>query len=170
MLTVFPRTLLFLSSYLPVFLVFTILAWPVYGYPAIAPTVAGLAGVFGIALARWYAKTNQPQNLVVGTVARKDQEALAYLVTYVLPFLDLKLTEPGWIASMVILFIAVLAIFVNAGMIHINPTLSILGYHVFEVTTPQGTPHIVIVRRRHLARGEKLRVAQLAEDVEWVVK
>jgi len=161
------RGLLFLSSYVPVFLIFSILGWNSYGYWSLVPSVVGVLGVIGILVARQWVRTTAAIPITVDSVQRKDAEALAYLVTYVLPFLDLKLEELSKVASLIILFATLAVIYINADMLHVNPTLSLLGWHIFEVGTPAGRSHMVITRRRRVLKGEVLDTITLADAIQW---
>jgi hypothetical protein len=161
------RGLMFLSSYLPEFLIFTLLTWGPYGYWALAPLVAGIAGIGGILIVLWWVGSTAPITVSVARVHRKDAEALAYLVTYVLPFLSLDLSEPTRAISFVILFSTLAIVYINADMLNINPTLNLLGWHVFELETPEGHSHSVITRRRRLLPGDRLSVITIADGIQW---
>ena len=161
------RSLLFLSSYVPVFFIFSVLGWKTYGFWALVPAGVGLVGALGIVVVRLWVRTTAPISFPVSAVQRKDAEALAYLVTYVLPFLNVKPDDPSSVASLVILFVTLAAVYINADMLHINPTLNLLGWHVFEVDTPGGTSHTVSTRRRRILRGDTLTVITLADGIQW---
>ena len=167
MISAFLRTLLFISSYFPVLVIFTILGWPDYGYLAVVPLAVGVVGVAGIVSVGRWVKSTSPLRMPIATVHRRDAEALAYLVTYVLPFLDLNLADPGKVASLAILFVTLAVIYVNADMLHINPTLNLLGWHVYEVETPEGRSHLVISRRKRILKGDELYTVTLADGIQW---
>jgi len=165
MISTVNKALLFLSSYLPVFVIFTLLAWTSYGPWALLSLLAGVLGIIGVLAAFWWARSTEPEGVTVASVERKDTEALAYLVTYVLPFLDVDLSDSVKILGFVILFVTLATVYINADMLHINPTLNLLGWHVFEVQTPAGSPRTVLTHRRRLLKGDTLKTVRIADNI-----
>lgn len=80
----------------------------------------------------------------------KDSDTLGYVATYLLPLLAL---DPGHLDDAVTLavFVVVLGvIYCNSSLIYTNPTLSLMGYHLFEVAEKDGPTWTVLARRTHL--------------------
>jgi hypothetical protein len=167
MISGFAKLLLFLSSFLPEFVIFTILYWTKYGYWAVVPTIAGLAGLVGLISVLIWVRSTAPITIDIKSVHRRDEEVVAYLVLYVLPFLSLNLSDPASTISFVILFVTLATVYVTADMIHVNPTLNLLGWHVFEAETSAGSSHTVITRRHRLTPNGKLSVIAIADGIDW---
>jgi hypothetical protein len=95
---------------------------------------------------------------------RRDAEAMAYIVTYIIPFLVIPFH--GWKEGIALsIFFVVLGIlYVNSNMIHINPMLNLFGYHLYEITTEDGGVHSLLARRS-IRHQETLNVVKLGDDI-----
>ncbi|NJK64308.1 MAG: hypothetical protein HC921_17875 [Synechococcaceae cyanobacterium SM2_3_1] len=167
MLSTLSRILLFLSSYSPLFLIITIQLLSQHPRWAALPfivMVISLIGVWGVLA---WTGSSEPTRCTVQTVQRKDSEVIAYLFTYILPFLDVASKQLTDILGLGIFFIVLMILSVSAHLVHINPVLNLFGYHLFEITTQEQTdaPHTVITRRSRLLPNTKLYVVQIAD---WI--
>ena len=159
------RLLLFLSSYFPLAVIFAVqLYLQKHTGWATACLLAGVAGLIGLAaFMKTSAKIN-PLSIKVVSVSRRDGEAMSYIVTYLLPFIALP---SGDLASGISLgvFLLVLAIlYINSDMMHINPMLNLTGWHIYEVTLPQGDIYTLIAKNR-IRKGTELEVTQMGD---WI--
>lgn len=158
------RLLLFLSSYFPLSLIFFVLYLSRNRWIAVGILLLGNLGLAGMAV---YLRAVQQLGLVtikVDEIERKDAEAMAYIVTYIIPFLSIPFT--GWQEGFALgIFFVVLGIlYVNSNMIHINPMLNLAGFHLYEIRLENGGSHALITRRR-IIRGEGLSVVKLGDDI-----
>jgi hypothetical protein len=158
---------LFLSSYVPLFLILLVLYWgtqPVVAYAAVALMLGGALGLLGLWL--WVRRT-KASPLEVAAVERQDPEVLGYLVVYLFPFLDLPLGTPRGQAVGLLLFLVVGLLYVHSAMLHVNPTLAVLGVHVYEVESTRGKRHTVITRADRLLPGDELDAVDLERGIHW---
>jgi hypothetical protein len=169
----FLRTLLFLSSYSPVFL---ILALKSYGVScavfrlSLALLVLALVGtLLFIAIAR----RHTPYQVTVVNTEVRDADLAGYLVAYLLPFIGA--VAPTWrdVAALALFFIFVGIVYVNSRMIYVNPLLALLGYHLYAVraTTDQTqqdpshiTPQFLVTKRGWIRHGDRLKVRRVMAD------
>jgi hypothetical protein len=170
------RTLLFFSSYAPLFVILGCRFWAsssfdenrwalwlLFGIPILA--LLSLIGAFF-----WWVRTSSPVTARVTAIQRKDSEVMAYVVTYLLPFVAIDFDKPGkQIATDGATFLALVAmlalVYVNSNLIHINPTLNVFGYHVYEVETEGGGKHTLICKRPRLLAGTQLSVVAVGDDI-----
>jgi hypothetical protein len=89
---------------------------------------------------------------------------MSYLVTYVVPFLALPSDSWERVVALVLFFLMLSILYVNSNMIHVNPMLNALGYHVYEVTLSDGDICTLVTRRR-VRRGGSLEITKLGEDL-----
>jgi hypothetical protein len=87
-------------------------------------------------------------SIEVVQVRRRDGEAMSYIVTYLLPFLAVPFGNFEQAVSMGIFFLVLAVLYVNSDMIHINPMLNLLGFHIYEIELKNGEIHSIITRRR----------------------
>ncbi len=165
MLSIFTRTLLFISSYFPLLMIFTLQNWKTHGFWSLIPAVIGAASLLGLAAFIHFVSTTSPRIQQVVQVQSKDTEVMAYIISYVFPFLGLNFDDIMNVVSLSIFFAILGLIYINSNMIHINPTLNIFGYHIYEIETSSGSTQTVISHKGRLLRGEKLNVVVIEDDI-----
>jgi hypothetical protein len=159
------KIMLFLSAYSPLLGIFTIQYYKVYSIWILIPFLIGVGSVIWLLIFIRWAGNSAKRQIVVESIQRKDAEVIAYLFTYVLPFLGIKLEEPSTILSLSIFFFILLVINVSSNMIHINPVLNLLGYHVYEVSSNGNLIQTLLSKRNRLVRGTKLDVVLIGDDL-----
>lgn len=166
------RLLLFISSYFPlavilcVFLLDPKQPWLIAGHiPAVVILGAGIAGLIILLL---YIKLIAPAKVSfhekITDLQRHDGEVMSYIASYVVPFVTFPLG--GWqqVSALVIFLLLLLVIYVSSNMIYINPMLTILGYHLYEVRLENSeTPHY-LVSNKHIVRGKAIRVVKIGDE------
>lgn len=144
------RCLLFLSSYFPLLLIFGIflldqrLAW------AIALFLLGLFSLGTLALyLAWHKKHGARSQDTLVNFQRRDSDVMAYIASYIIPFVTFPLA--GWqqITALVIFVGVLLVIYINSNLLYINPMLNMVGLHLYEVHLEHSkSAHFLIARRR----------------------
>lgn len=163
------RLLLFLSSYFPLAMIFFVLFVQKNRSSALAVLVVGVLGLVGMLVYLWTATTLSPFPVKVQHLQRRDSEAMSYVVSYLVPFLSIPFS--GWQqgVALSIFFLMLSILYINSGMIHINPMLNLLGYKIYEIEDAEGGTHAVVSRRR-ISRGETLSVIKIDEDILLIAK
>jgi len=169
------RLLLFLSSYAPLFLILGFRFWASKSYdqyPKVLILLLGLpvASLGALYLFLAWVRSSAPRTLRVKAVQRKDSEVMAYVVTYLLPFVAIDFDKTGkqmiTDGATFLALVAMLAlVYVNSNLIHINPTLNAFGYHVYEVESEGGGKHTLVCRRPRLLPGAQLSVVLIGDDI-----
>jgi hypothetical protein len=157
------RLLLFLSSYAPLFLV---LAYLNRSTPAAWLILGGvvLVSVTGLVLVFRSLSNNGPQ-IKVKRATPKDGDVMAYVTGYLLPFLDVDLSDTDQVIVSLV-FLAVLGtVYVNSSMLFVNPLLSLARFHTFDVTDENDDVYSVITRRNDFARDTVLTPHQVSRYV-----
>lgn len=169
--------LLFLSSYAPLF---GLLALRSYDRSCtvfwISVSLLALSiGSFGIFLR---AASRSPKYAVaVVSVEHRSADVAGYAVTYLLPFL--AVFEGGWrdVLALAVFIALIGVIYVNSGMLYVNPLLALLGYHLLLVrVTTSGqdkaadelVPQYVLTKDRWLRRGQRRIVREVMPDTLFV--
>ena len=111
------------------------------------------------------AKKLAAMRIAIGTVRSKDGDVMSYIVTYLLPFVAVKLDDPKDVASLGVLLFVVGLLYVNSNMIYTNPVLNIAGYHVFEVEDSDGKVSALICRRSYVRKNSELDVISIGDYV-----
>jgi hypothetical protein len=162
--SVVTRILLFLSSYFPLSLIFFVILFSEHRKVAISILAVGAGGLLWMLLYLKRAESLSPFQLKIAAFQKRDTEAMAYIVTYIIPFLAIPLH--GWKEGIAlsIFFIVLGILYINSNMIHINPMLNLFGYHLYEVTTEDNGVHSLLAKRsiRHL---ETIKVVKLGDEI-----
>jgi hypothetical protein len=169
MAAIWTKGVMFASSFSPLLVVFalldsfgrgaaTVICWCL---AALGPLL--LLGVFAVA------RRLEGVPLVAASNQRRDADVLAYVATYLIPFLTVNaVTLRSRLAVGV--FIALIALFYIRGeMYFLNPLLGVVGYRVFEVQTGagDGSAVILVTKRRHIGDQANLRPVPLSDDIYW---
>lgn len=117
-------------------------------------------------LLRYASKNVQTERYWIKEFEREDKEMLAFLVTYLLPFLSTeKMGFAGdWLTGAYILLIIFLVIS-HAGAFHFNPVMGLLGYHFYSVKNKDGLSHLLISRPELRRPGQELQTVRLAHSI-----
>jgi len=159
------KLILFLSSYLPLWLIFAVQFYAKANKPvawiAFSAALVCLIGLLGYL---HFAKNINPVPLKIAGLNRRDGEAMSYIVSYLLPFIALPSSNTGDLISLGI-FIGVLAVlYVNSDMIHINPVLNLMGWHIYEVEKDSGQICTVILKQK-LRVSQEIQAGQIGDDL-----
>jgi hypothetical protein len=138
-LTFFSKLILFLTSYLPLGIICLIIdfegtTFPFFAHHYYSLILLALIILFPILLfsmIRYFLKRPagwEKMKIVAGSVENMDREILAYIFSYILPFLGFP--EERRILVAVFLLFIVGILYTRSDMIGINPLLAIFGYHI----------------------------------------
>lgn len=122
------RLLLFLSSYAPLFLIIALRGRRDNSYVA---TLLSALAITSVVVLFAYVRTVErlaAQRLAVASVISRYGDAASYIVTYLLPFLPVKLSDLLDITSLGVVLLVIGLLYVNSNMIYTNPVLNIVGY------------------------------------------
>lgn len=129
--------------------------------------VAGLVLVILCwAMLRYAAKNAQKHRFHVKEFERNDQEVLAFLLAYLLPFVSAEnMAFTGeWLTGAYILGIIFLVI-AHAGAFHFNPVMGLLGYHFYAVKNSDGVSQVLISKDELRRPGSDIQTVRLAHHI-----
>ncbi len=165
--TLLTRWMLFVSSYFPLAVIIAILFFQEQRILALSFLFVGLAGLLFL-LGYFYIKAHRlsyERHKILSRHARGG-EVMGYIASYIFPFVTFPLS--GWqqIVSLLI-FIGILGVvYVNSeDMLRINPTLNLLGYHLYEVTIEGGKDSYALITRRTIDQGETLHMTLIGHGI-----
>src|SRR6266487_197062 len=160
--TVFVRCMLFISSYFPLTVIIYILF--ATQQPALAWGSLGI-GFIGLILTYIYffkivAGMTAIQVKIIGRQER-DGDIMGYIASYIVPLVAFPLS--GWqqVAVLLIFILVLGAIYINSSMIRINPMLSLVGYHLYDITVENDQDTYSLFTRHRIGRGEIVRMVDV---------
>ncbi|HET9342929.1 MAG TPA: hypothetical protein VFO25_08450 [Candidatus Eremiobacteraceae bacterium] len=154
-----------MSSYAPLMIVFAIRN--PFGSEKAQFVLVALAvlSVGALVLFLNLARGLSPTPIKVSEIRSFGSETMSYVVTYFIPFFGISYANPNDIISLSLVYAVVLVIYVSENLIHINPVLALLGYHLFEITGDEGKPSTLITRRTYFRIGEDIRAVPLSDYI-----
>jgi hypothetical protein len=156
MVTAATQTLLFLSSFSPLFLMFGVL--DSFGSRLAQWICYGLAGLSLLGLFLFFSLLSglSQQAVEVNRAKPRDSDAIGYVVTYLVPFLTLNTTDWRGRAAIILFVVVVGVLYIRSHIFYVNPFLSLAGYRLFEIEVGRGFV-ILLTRRRFVEPGAMLR-------------
>jgi hypothetical protein len=159
------RLILFLSSYAPLFLIIAMRGWHESRHLAVVPAIVAVLSVVVLFVFLRTAQQLSADKVSVSSVISRDGDAMSYIVTYLLPFLAVKLNDPTDVVSLGIVLFVIGLLYVNSNMIHTNPVLNIVGYHIFEIEDGNGKTTALICKRSHIRTGSEIDAISVGDYV-----
>jgi hypothetical protein len=129
----------------------------------IGAAVLGIVGILGLLYYFRQAVTVAPQFITAQSVHPHGSEAMSYIVTYIIPFLEIDLVNTTQQLSFLLLFVVIGLVYVNSNLIYINPILTLFGYNTFEVTPTDGITRMLLTKRSFIRPEDRLRVAKIGD-------
>lgn len=159
------RVLLFLSSYAPLFLIIAMRGWSDSRYLGGGLAVVAIFSVVVLFIFIRNARKLTADKITVDSIISRDGDAMSYIVTYLLPFLAVKLSDVTDAASLGIVLFVIAVLYVNSNMIYTNPVLNIAGYHIFEIQDAEGKTVALICKRAYVRTGSEIDVISIGDYV-----
>lgn len=172
-MNVFARILLVATSLAPALVVAGAGWWTAdHGLAAVCMEVAALLSVLCVLLVLGIRRHGSGEVLNVDRAKRADKNVFPFLFTYVVPLLvPTKLTalQHGTNVLGLVAFAIIMFLVLNGTKIHdVNPVLSILGFHFFQVDAGKLGTVIVLTRASNIS--EKTVHAVRISDYLWLEK
>lgn len=118
------------------------------------------------AMLRYAARNAQKHKFHIKEFQRNDQEVLAFLLAYLLPFVSTEnMSFSGdWLTGTYILGIIFLVI-AHAGALHFNPVMGLLGYHFYAIRNGDGASQLLISKIELHRPGCEVQTVRLAHHI-----
>lgn len=162
-----------LSALAPLLLLFAIV-WLFQEETVALPIVSGCIAILLIILMRvafCYGRCNLPLiTIEVTSISTNDKCILTYVISYVLPFASITLTDYNlhllWGISAIIIVVAPL---VKSAFP--NPILFFIGYHYYTISAENGVSGYILISKRNIRNVKDVKKVRrvfefLLEDVE----
>ena len=157
------QLLMFASSFAPLFIVFGLLGSFGTGTGRVVCYTVAVLSIVGLFVLLRAVRHLGRQTFKAERARPRDSDAIAYVVTYLAPFLTLS--TDSWQARAALgVFVSVVAVlYVRAHLFYVNPVLSLLfGYRLFEVETGKSYA-IVLSKRKFIAPNAELNARRLSD-------
>lgn len=173
MINIFSKTILFITSYFPLFLIFLVLDFNIdtklffnnllLSYWLIAILLVSI--IIWLLLIKWVFEDLIDINKQVGVenIENNNSEILAYLFTYVIPFIGIESDKK--IIVTLILLVVTFTVYVKSDLIKYNIFLLFMGYDIVKVTTVDKEE--VYLLKHKTTKIEKWWIIKYGEICNW---
>lgn len=150
------KTILFLSSYT---LLFIILIIRNYTNLYLVYSLTGLILISNLILIIVIkrCKSLGDEFIKVKSINNKNSLNTAYLVTYIIPFLNIDFTSITDTISLILLFIVIGFLYIKSDMIYVNPMLNLFHYDLIEAKTIKDENILLITKDKEAIEKTKFR-------------
>ena len=143
----------------------------------IIPLICLFMMVLGFIIYRLFVKLveNRSKGLTqkVNKIKDINYETVSFLITYIIPLLFFVVnSEISELRNFIVLTLTLLMIgiiYCRTNMFYTNPTLAIIGYHVYRVSTNQNDEMIIIVRGK-LKKEESFYPRLIDDNIYYITK
>jgi hypothetical protein len=161
---------LFLSSYSPAMLILAVRSidhsWPLF-WISLGVSVVSAAAFF---LFLQVARRGGPFRARIDDVEPRDAELAAYVATYLLPFVVVFGATLQDVVALGLFLLFIGLLWINSGMVYLNPLLTLAGYHVYIVemsavgggTVPRS---FLVTHQARLRKGDRVEPDEIATGV-----
>lgn len=157
------RLLLFSSSYSPLFVILGILNSFGNQTVSLSLFVVAIMSFLFLLFFLWYEKRFESHSVTITRVSPHDADTMSYIVTYLLPFISISFSDVRNAIALCILLAVVAILYIRSNLIYVNPILSLLGYHLFEVESEDGKVSTLICKRPYIRVPSKISVISIGD-------
>lgn len=123
------RIILFLLSYLPLFIIFFINSINSL-FSFIFLLILVFISVSSFLYFKSAIKNSNKEYAIINNFENKNEMMIEYIFLYIIPFMDIESTNQ--FISFLVIFFIVGSIYVKSDLIVINPILSLFGYNIYK--------------------------------------
>lgn len=105
-------------------------------------------------------------------IKNKTYEHLTFLTTYIIPLICFDLSKLRYTLVLLLLLIVIAIIYVKTDIYYANPTLAILGYHLYEADVELRDEKVhencILITRDKINQNSRLEYLQIDDEIFFV--
>ncbi|MCR8630710.1 anti-phage protein KwaA [Paenibacillus radicis (ex Xue et al. 2023)] len=117
-----------------------------------------------------YKLKGSKKTFTITNIQNGNYEHLTFLTTYIVPLISLNLGEIRNVIILFLLLIAIGGICIKTHMFYANPTLALLGFHIYIVSGGFRTgerDNFIVVTRDQISLGDIVKYRRLDEKIYY---
>jgi len=91
-------------------------------------------------------------------------ESVTFLATYIVPLACIDLDKERSALMLIIILVLIGWIYIKTNLFYTNPTLAVLGYHIYKVTSNTKS-NIIIITRKKVFIGDALFLKEIDDKI-----
>lgn len=96
-----------------------------------------------------------------------DCEHLTFLTTYIIPLVCIPISQTRYFIVLILLLFIIGAISIKTNLFYANPTLALLGYHLYKIDTDDGLKRKIILSKDALDTGSSIQYIKIDEKTYY---
>lgn len=122
----------------------------------------------------FYADKGAEPSPKIENIQKKDSDVMAYIVTYLIPFLGIEFNNTLLTLSFILFITLVGYIYITSDLFYINPIFNVFKYHIYEIEVKDKTKKsifkILISYRKDNIVGNVLSIINLEDNIYLEIK
>jgi hypothetical protein len=141
----------------------------------ILPLISSLfliSGIFFFSRFKYKLSGSKRIPFEITKIENLNHDHLAFLTTYIIPLITFNFDSLRYTVAFFLLLVIIGAIYVKTNMFYANPSLALLGYHIYKV---DGTffrtgneQDLIVISREKLTLGMEVSYKKLDEKIYYV--
>ncbi|WP_407281718.1 anti-phage protein KwaA [Methanolobus sp. WCC1] len=131
-----------------------------------------IIGIFYCLCFDYKFKGTAPLQINVQTVENVNYEHITFLTTYIIPLLSFDISNIRYLLLLFLLLIIICAIYIRTNLFYANPTLALLGYHIYKITgyriKEQNTDsyeNIIVIAKTNILLNDEIQLIFLSDNI-----
>lgn len=159
------RFVMIISAYAPLMVVLAARFWSASKVASMLLVVAAAASILVLATYIRQLHRMQGKEIALAATGPAVAELLGHISAYLFPFLEVDFGDTASLVSLGLVYVVLIFIQVKTNLIHINPSLYLLGYHVLQAQDESGREYALISRRDYISAGSTIKVVRAGNHV-----
>ncbi len=172
----FAKLILFICSYLPLFIILLLNYWSnrlVLNIILISIVIFSLISWFILFYLLKDIDCTHGKVYEVINISDESEISLNYLFTYIIPFLSMQYDNWKNLLSIGIILFITLVIYVNSNLIYMNPMLNISGYSILKITVKRNDKiyqYILITKskNKNIQINENINICEFCDNIYYL--
>lgn len=141
----------------------------------IVPAVSFIFLLFGIGYYLFFDyKFEGTSSLQIKTdeIKNANYEHITFLTTYIIPLLSFDISNLRYLMLLFLLLIIIGAIYIKTDLFYANPTLALLGYHIYKITgsriienNEEYYKDIIVITKTKIILNDEIQLSLLSDNI-----
>ena len=99
-------------------------------------------------------------------------EHITFLTTYIVPLLSFDISNMRYLVLLFSLLIIIGAIYIKTDLFYANPTLALLGYHIYKITGSRNIEieddcyeDIIVIAKTKISSSDEIQLIYLSDNI-----
>ena len=117
-------------------------------------------------------KGTAPLQIKVEKIKNVNYEHITFLTTYIIPLLSFSINKSRYLVLLFLLLIIVGAIYIKTDLFYANPTLALLGYHIYKIAGSRNIEmendyyeDIVVITKTKMTSNDEIQLIFLSDTI-----